>query len=134
MAAGLVASGGTDGAASGPTASASLPLGVTTWRVDEIDGQPVQGSGAPTVTLDGAAQRVSGSSGCNRYTAALTVAGSELRIGDAATTRMACSPAVMELESRFVAALAAVRGYRLDADALQLLDERGRVLLHLRRS
>jgi heat shock protein HslJ len=100
--------------------------------VDEIDGRRVQGSDAPTLTFDGA-QRVSGSSACNRYTASLTAAGSGLRVRDVAMTRMACPPAVMELESRFVTALAAVRSYRLEGDALELVDESGRLRLRLSR-
>jgi putative lipoprotein len=98
--------------------------------VDEIDGRRVQGSDAPTLAFDGG-QRVSGSGGCNRYTGALTAAGTGLRVGEVAMTRMACPPAVMEVESRFVTALAAVRGYRLAGDALELVDESGRRRLRL---
>ncbi len=114
-------------------AAAPFPLGGSAWRVDEIDGRRVQDPGAPTLSFDGA-QRVSGSSGCNRYTASLTAAGSGLRAGEVAMTRVACSPAVMELESRFVTALAAVRSYRLAGDALELVDESGRLRLRLSRS
>jgi putative lipoprotein len=101
--------------------------------VDEIDGQRLQSSGAPTLSFDGV-QRVAGSSGCNRYTGAVTGAGAELRVRDVAMTRMACPPAVMELESRFVAALTAVRSYRVTGDAVELLDETGRTRLRLSRS
>jgi putative lipoprotein len=116
-------------AGSAPSAP-PFPLGGSAWRVDEIDGRRVQGSNAPTLAFDGA-QRVSGSSGCNRYTGALTAAGAGLRVGEVAMTRMACPPAVMEMESRFVTALAAVRGYRLAGDALELVDESRRRRLRL---
>jgi heat shock protein HslJ len=100
--------------------------------VNEVDGRPVLIPGAPTLSFEGA-QRVSGSSGCNRYTGVLTAAGSELRVGDVAMTRMACPPAVMEVESRFVTALEAVRSYRLAGDTLELADRSGRRRLRLGR-
>jgi hypothetical protein len=40
----------------------------------------------------------------------------------------------MEVESRFVAALTAVRSYRVTGDAVELLDETGRTRLRLSRS
>ena len=132
IAAWLFASGcQTDGSLSG--SPAAFPLPGTTWRVDEIDGQRVAGAQAPTLPFDGS-QRVFGSTGCNRYTAGVTVATSVIRVGDAATTRMACDPAVMAQEQRFLAALTAVRSYQLNGDALELLDESGRPRLRLSRS
>jgi putative lipoprotein len=119
--------------AGAPSEAAEFAPRGTAWRADEIDGRRVPSPSAPTLSFDGV-HGVSGSSGCNRYSAALTVRGLELRVGDVALTRMACPPAVMELESRFVTALAAVRGYRLAGDTLELLDESGRVRLRLSRS
>jgi heat shock protein HslJ len=120
----------TDRSPSGSSAVFSVP---GTWRVNEIDGQRVEGAEAPTLSFDGS-QRVSGSTGCNRYTAGVTVTGSEIRVGDAASTRMACAPAVMAQEERFLAALAAVRSHRLDGGAVELLDEGGRPRLRLSRT
>jgi heat shock protein HslJ len=120
----------TDRSPSGTSAVFSVP---GTWRVDEIDGQRVEGAEPPTLSFDGS-QRVSGSTGCNRYTAGVTLTGSEIRVGDPASTRMACAPAVMAQEQRFLAALTAVRSHRLDGDAVELLDESGRPRLRLSRS
>ena len=110
--------------------AAAFPFGGTTWRVEEIDGRPAGEPGAPTVTFDGV-QRVAGSTGCNRYSAPVEVSGPAMRVGVIVTTRMACPPAVMDQEGRFVTALAAIRGYRQDGDALRLVDESGRTLLRL---
>jgi len=44
---------------------------------------------------------------------------------------MACPPAVMGQEDRFLAALSAVRKARREGDTLLLLDESGRVLMRL---
>jgi heat shock protein HslJ len=82
----LVALGCSSGS---PTGASTFPLGGATWRVDEIDGAPVQGSDGPTVSFDEPG-RVSGSTGCNRYFASLTVAGAELRVGNVAMTFRAC--------------------------------------------
>jgi heat shock protein HslJ len=110
--------------------AAAVPLGGTTWLVQEIEGRRTSDATAPTVTFEGV-ERVAGSTGCNRYSGPLEVSGSALRVGDTAMTRMACPPAVMAQEERFVAALAAVRGQRADGVALLLVDERGRTLLRL---
>ena len=79
-------------------------------------------------------QRVSGSTGCNRYTAPLSVTGTSIRVGVIAMTRMACPPPVMDQESRFTAALEAARGFRQEGDVLRLLDEQGRSLLRFTRA
>ena len=117
-------------ATSAGASAAAFPLGGTTWQVEEIEGRRAGDPAAPTVMFEGA-QRVAGSTGCNRYSGPLDVRGLALRVSATAMTRMACPPAVMEQESRFVAALAAVRGYRQDGDALLLVDDSGRTLLRL---
>ena len=66
--------------------------------------------------------RVSGSAGCNRYTAAYTAEGPKLAIGSAAATRMMCAtPAgVMEQEQQFLKALETVATARFERDRLEL--------------
>ena len=61
---------------------------------------------------------MTGSGGCNRLFGAATVAGDSLTFGDIGTTRMACAPAVMEQEQKFLAALAATRSFRFDGPQL----------------
>jgi heat shock protein HslJ len=119
-------------AISAATPTAAFPLDGTTWRAEELGGQRTEGATA-TVTFEGAS-RVAGSTGCNRYFAPLSVSGFALRVGEIAMTRMACSAALMDQETRFVAALAAVRGYRQEGEALRLVDESERTLLRLVRN
>jgi heat shock protein HslJ len=62
-----------------------------------------------------------GFSGCNRFNATVkeTKPG-EIEITPAAGTRKACPPPAMELEDRFLAELAKVRGYTFLAGQLAL--------------
>jgi heat shock protein HslJ len=83
--------------------------------------------------FDRASGRVSGSGGCNRLTGSFTRAGSQLRIGQVALTRMACLDAERNAsEVRFAQMLQAVAGYRLaSANELTLVDAEGRTLATL---
>ena len=101
-------------------------------RVDELV-PPIAGTSL-TADFD-ESNRVSGSAGCNRYTAAYTASDAEIHISAAASTRMFCAdpPGVMEQEAAFLAALAEAASFRLAGDSLQLLDASGSVLVTLDR-
>ena len=93
--------------------------------------------------------RVSGSAGCNAFTAAY--AGSEvatagggpgtghlagalrgpLRIGPCATTMMACPPPQADVERGFLAALAATAACAVDGGRMALLDQAGTIVAEL---
>ncbi|MBL8588588.1 MAG: META domain-containing protein [Methylobacteriaceae bacterium] len=95
------------------------------WRLVELDGAPLGGSGGRTPTLRfGPQGRLTGDGGCNRFSGAWRVAGDRLTIGPLAATMMAC-PAGMELERRFFDALARVAGQRREPGGLMLLDAAG---------
>lgn len=82
---------------------------------------------APSATfLDG---RLSGSTGCNRYSGTYTVDGDRLEIGPVASTLMACLPPLDALERGYLGALEAVAAWSVDADALVLVDAGGEDLL-----
>lgn len=101
------------------------PLLDIVWTVTSIGGEPVPAGERLTFSI-AADQRVGGSGGCNNYfTEASFEEDTRLAFGPVAGTRMACEPAVMALESRFFAALAATRGYELSGDSLRLLDAAG---------
>lgn len=61
-----------------------------------------------TVTLQVDGDRAGGTSACNHYSGRVRVDGDEVRLGGLAGTEMGCEPAVMELERRYLTALAAV--------------------------
>ena len=75
---------------------------------------------APSATfMDGS---VTGSTGCNRFTAPYTLDGATLEIGEVASTRMACAPPADTVERQYVAALGQVKAWRSENDELTLLD------------
>ncbi len=83
----------------------------TAWRLTHLArSEPVpQGVDISAVFQ---ASKISGSAGCNRYFAGLHGDGPrELTIDHAGSTRMMCSPAVMQVESRFLTALSNVNGF-----------------------
>jgi putative lipoprotein len=100
--------------------SASEQLADSKWLVEDISGRGVIDNLQTTLEF-GADGRVDGRAGCNRWTASWRVAGDNLALGPAATTRMACTPAVGDQEQKFLAALAAVRTFRIDARGLLIL-------------
>ena len=80
-------------------------------------------------------EKVVGSGGVNRFNGTCTIVGDKLKLGALAVTLMAGPPAVMNQESAFLTALAAVTCYRLDEnDLLHLLDKDGNELVRLSRS
>lgn len=71
-----------------------------------------------------AESRLSGSAGCNNYSAPYEIDDSSIKIGPAIATRMACGePAgIMEQEMGYLAALEMASSYKIENDHLILLD------------
>ena len=109
--------------------SAGPPEIAGTWTVREIEGRPTLAGAEPRIefTADAAA----GSTGCNSFHAAADRRDGLLRFGAAAVTRRACAPEIMEQETRFLSALAAVGSYRRSGSTLVLEGSGGRALLRL---
>ena len=117
-----------------PTAeplAAAFALVGSAWIAEEIEGRRVLDHVQSTLTFE-SAERIVGSTGCNRYFAPLQVSGMALRIGMGGSTRRACPPEVVDQESRFLAALDAVRTYRRDGSTLLLSDDSGQVRVRLK--
>ena len=100
--------------------SVSEQLADSKWLVEDIFGRGVIDNLQTTLEF-GADSRVGGRAGCNRWTASWRVAGDNLALGPVATMRMACTPAVADQEQKFLAALAAVRTFRIHAHGLLIL-------------
>ncbi|HJS48688.1 MAG TPA: META domain-containing protein [Gaiellaceae bacterium] len=101
------------------------PLVGTHWALAELEGVALEigeHESAPYLVLDRESSRLSGSGGCNRLAGSYELGDDGLRFGPIASTRMACSEAVMEREAAFLAALAAATGHRLDGSSLELLE------------
>jgi heat shock protein HslJ len=106
----------------------------SSWLAEDIGKKGVIDN-ARTFVRFLSVDKVAGSGGVNRFSGICTTMGDKLKFGALAVTRMAGPPAVMNQETAFLAALAAVTSYRLDDnDLLHLLDKNGNELVRLSRS
>jgi len=109
--------------ASSAVGAGAAPL-TGTWRVESVAGAAAFDT-TKTELVFAADGSVSTTIGCNRMAGAPKIDGDRLRFGPLATTRMACAEPLMQLETRYAAALDATRSFRVDASSLRFLDESG---------
>jgi heat shock protein HslJ len=116
-------------------ANAAPPITGLTWQafgyrdgpVDDKQAvvSPLEGS---TITAEfGADGTMSGSSGCNTYTADYEVSGNAFSITALVSTERACEPPLMRQERAYVDALGSVERWKFSGPAFQLLNETGTV-------
>ena len=116
------------GCSSGTSDSSSLE-GIR-WHLVALEGeQPLAGTAPPSAEFSEG--QINGSTGCNHFFGGYEVSGSDMTISDVASTEMACldPEGLMDQEQAFLSALAAVAGYNLAGERLELLDAGGSVLL-----
>ena len=119
----------------GSAAMAASPTAPTGhWLAEDIRGGGVidRLQSVLEIADDGS---ISGTGGCNRMMGKARITGAAISFSPIATTRMACSPAVMDQERKFLSALEAVRSWRIDPvrRKLVLLGARGETLVVLTR-
>jgi len=102
------------------------------WEVMEVDGMAATVTPAAYVAFE-TAQRIAGSSGCNRYVAELNPSQTTVSMGTVGGTRLVCEPGVMEQERRFINALESTTTHVVDGDTMQFMNGTGRVLIRFRR-
>lgn len=96
----------------------------TAWVLSALPGAELA-AGAPA-TLRFEDGRAAGSDGCNRFTVGYHTSGTALEFsGRAASTRMACPPAITRQADEFMDALLGARTYRIEGGKLQLLSADG---------
>jgi heat shock protein HslJ len=90
------------------------------WVVEDILGGGIIDRSRVTLRFwqDG---RLTGRASCNNLMGQYQLSGEGLAIGQAATTRMACSPALMEQEQRVLNSLAQVQRFDIDDTGALLL-------------
>ncbi|KPQ08111.1 MAG: Heat shock protein [Rhodobacteraceae bacterium HLUCCA12] len=106
----------------GLAACATVPPGLmpSGWQVVSLAGRDLGAD--DRVTIDFAEGRVSGISGCNRYTGPVTVSeDGAIAFGLLATTRMACAGDPPEIEDAFVEAIGTVDRFQVVRGDLVLL-------------
>lgn len=106
--------------------SQSLGLAGTSWLATGYNnGQAAVASLMANTAITanfGAGGQLTGSAGCNTYTATYQAAGNSITISPAVTTRMACPQpeGVMAQEAQYLAALVTATTYQLRGDMLEL--------------
>lgn len=93
------------------------------WVVADLNGGGTP-AGSFTLNFDGGddnTSRVSGKSGCNRFTGRWQQNGRTLKLGPLGSTMMACEGPVMELEQRFLALLDAANAVSYTAQGEAVL-------------
>ena len=98
------------------------------WLAEDIRGGGVIDNAQSTIKID-AAGKVTGSGACNRLFGTARIAGGTVAFGSMGTTRMACPPAVMNQEQKFLAALADTRTFRFQDATLHFYGNDGTELI-----
>ncbi len=92
------------------------------WTVEDIGGAGMVDGSRATLNFDADGQ-LSGSGSCNRYSGSYRLSGEGLSVSSkTAMTLMACVPALMQQESRFMQLLAQTRRFRFAADGALILE------------
>ena len=107
------------------------------WRVEDVNGGGVIDNARLEISFDPGDQNtslVSGVSGCNRFSGRWQQNGAAVTLGPLAGTRMACAPALMDLEAKFLATLGAVTMVRYDTTGAAFLQAPDGRVIKLRRA
>ena len=91
------------GCSSGEGATQPPNLNGTQWRVVEIAGEPTIGGNPPTITFRNG--RIRGDSGCNTFTADVTVDQMTIDVGSISSTLRLCEGDAGVTETMFMRAL-----------------------------
>ncbi len=108
-----------------------MPLTGTTWQMMRYNnGREAMVSsllGTEITAVFGEDGNLTGSAGCNNYTASYEINDDRLTVGPAATTRMMCAQpeGIMEQEAAYLAALESAASYTIEGVRLELLDAEG---------
>lgn len=97
------------------------------WRVIAVAGSRLPAGTRVSLAFqpDG---RVSGRSGCNRFAGKATVGNDAITFGPLASTRMACPPPLMQLETSVLAVLGSARTWTIERGRLTISATDGRTI------
>lgn len=113
----------------GVSAQNAPALADSEWQLVSLGGVPVLEGTSVTLSFVEEGQ-VSGSAGCNRYGAEVTLDGSSIRFGTPFTTRMMCAQeGVMEQEQAYLTALQAATSVSVSGGSLTLTADDGTELV-----
>jgi putative lipoprotein len=99
------------------------------WRVEDIDHGGVVDDALATIEF-GADGRLSGRGGCNRFGGDYSYRNGRLSVGALFSTKMACAPALMDLEAKILNRLEGELTAAVETGgAVSLSDAEGRILI-----
>lgn len=90
------------------------------WRLEDLLGGGLIDRSNVTLSLAEGGQ-AAGSGGCNRYFGSWTSKGQALSLGKMGATMMACAPALMAQEGRYLKALETAKSYSFTDDGALLI-------------
>jgi heat shock protein HslJ len=122
---GAAASAGSAGSAAPSLERVAFPdrLAGTVWKAVEVVGAAPQAGREPSIDFQEA--QISGSGGCNAFTAGYEYDAGTITVGESSGTLMACDGPVGTLEGRFFAALTGATAVSIDPDGRLILDGPG---------
>lgn len=106
----------------GEKTTTAARLAGTEWVLEDLGGMGVLDRAQATLAFPKdyvASEKISGNGSCNRFMGGARIAAGLINVGPLATTQMACVPAVMDQESRYLKALQAAE--RLEFNGPYLL-------------
>lgn len=100
-----------------------------TWQVEDINQRGIIDNAHVTLMF-GDDNRIAGKSGCNNYSGRYTLTGNKLAIiPPMISTRMMCSPALMQLENEYITILSAAEKVELSSiGALIVTSQNGKTI------
>ena len=103
------------------------------YQITEIEGEAIVADSKPQLSLneDGT---LAGNTGCNNFSGKYEWVGTALSIGEMATTRKMCAPALMGQEQKILGVLASVKSVKLEGLDLVLIDEHKNPLVRAAKS
>lgn len=117
---------------SSPSSQSSFPTGIT-WRLfsysNGTGGMTHVIGDQPITALFRTDGQLTGSSGCNQYTATYISGGSSIRITMGVSTLIGCSPQVMDQEMLYTSLLSDAATYSISGDTMLFYDSTGNPIL-----
>ncbi len=109
------------------TESTKAVLEANLWLLEDVDQAGVIDYVSATLRFDSDRGLLSGSTGCNRYSASYQFDGEKLSVGIPRSTRKSCVPALMNQERKFLAALSEASFFAIDQKQSLTLYDTNRV-------
>jgi len=104
-----------------PAHPGGAPLVGPEWRLEDLLGGGIIDDSHVTLTLaaDGTG---AGTGGCNRYFTTWKTKGDRLTMGKGGSTLMACAPALMNQEGKYLRALETAKSYSFAPDGALVIE------------